>query len=369
MYNIDEIIGFEPLYQSMQKCKRGVSYKDSVAHYVLNGLESTYKLNRTLEDGSYHTGSVMRFTILKPKKREIVSTRFRDRVYQRSLNDVELYPVMTKSFIRDNWACQRGKGTDDARRRLKVFLMREYRKHGLDYYILQIDIHGYYQSMRHEITNQMIIQNNTADIAARTIEVLDAQYSGETGYNPGSQMVQIIGISTLNPIDHYIKERLRPEQYGRYMDDMILMGSKEQLEYCKDRIEEKLAEIGMTFNTKKTRIFPARDGFDFLGFHYRQTETGKIIMTVKPANVKAERVKLRKLARCLRDGKITPKKIHDCYSAWRNHASGGNRCVQSKRAYRVKHKYYGKANSFRLLERMDAYCKTLLEGNNYGLRE
>ena len=37
----ENVIGFEPLLDSMYKCKKGVIWKDSVAHYYLNGIEET----------------------------------------------------------------------------------------------------------------------------------------------------------------------------------------------------------------------------------------------------------------------------------------------------------------------------------------
>ena len=71
------------------------------------------------------------------------------------MNDNALYPIMTKQLIRDNWACQKGKGTDDARDRMKIFLQRMYRKYGTDFYGLQCDIHGYYPNMRHDLTKEL----------------------------------------------------------------------------------------------------------------------------------------------------------------------------------------------------------------------
>ena len=45
--------------------------------------------------------------------------------------------------------------------------------------------------------------------------VLDSQYAGHVGYNPGSQMVQIAGISILDDLDHFIKEQLHEKYYIR----------------------------------------------------------------------------------------------------------------------------------------------------------
>ena len=340
--DMEEIIGFEALYDSMHKCKKGVIWKESVAHYVLNSLEETYKLNKQLEEGTYKARQIAKFTITRPKKREIISVCFRDRVYQRSLNDNALYPVMTNSFIRDNWACQKGKGTDDGRERMKVFLQRMYRKYGTEFYGLQIDIHGYYPNMRHDLTNAMLEEKLEPEIAKRAIEVLDGQYAGDIGYNPGSQMVQIVGISTLDEHDHKIKEVLNPDEFGRYMDDSLLFHqSKEYLEHCRKVIEKILADKGLEFNPKKTKVFDIRDGFMFLGFKYRLSDTGKVIMTIDPKNVKEERRKLRRLVRKAKKGEITKAKVDECFRGWKDHAAKGN--------------------SFKLIQRMEAYYKKLWE--------
>ena len=153
--NIEEnIIGFDALYRSMEKCRKGVIWKDSVAHYYLNAIEETLKLEKQLKTGTYKERKPVQFTIMAPKKREIVSIAFRDRVYQRSLNDNAIYPQMTKGFINTNVACQKGKGTDLAREILKEYLRAMYRKCGKNFSVLQCDIHGYYPNMQHETARQ-----------------------------------------------------------------------------------------------------------------------------------------------------------------------------------------------------------------------
>lgn len=336
----EEIIGFEALYESMQRCKKSVIWKDSVAHYVLNGLEETYKLSQQLKDGTYKPRTPAKFEITRPKKREIISVCFRDRVYQRSLNDNALYPEMTRSFIRDNWACQKGKGTDDARDRMKVFLRRMYRKYGTDFYVLQMDIHGYYPNMHHNVANELLRKKLDLEISKRAIEVLDGQYAGEIGYNPGSQMVQIIGISMLDDIDHKARETLGTEESGRYMDDSLYFHhSREHLEYCKQEIEKMLKEKGLEFNQKKTKVFHIKDGFMFLGFKYHLTDAGKVIMTVDPKKVKERRRIMKKMVRKAKRGEMMKEKVDESYRSWRNHASKGN--------------------SFKLIQRMDRYYKSL----------
>ena len=84
----EDIIGYEALYNSMMKCKKGVMWKDSTAFFVHNWMREIRKLERQLHDGTYQERSPKFFKVMEPKEREIMSIAFRDRVYQRSLNDV-----------------------------------------------------------------------------------------------------------------------------------------------------------------------------------------------------------------------------------------------------------------------------------------
>ncbi len=339
-FDIENVIGFDALYNSMLKCKKGVMWKDSTAGYVLNGIERTMNLERQLHDGTYKAKPTVRFTITSPKPREIASITFRDRVYQRSLNDNAVYPIMTNSFIYDNYACQKGKGTDAARNRLKEFLRRYYRKHGPAGYVAQFDIHGYYPNMDHAMTESLFQKKLPPDVSKMVIDILREQYDGATGYNPGSQLIQIAGISVLDGFDHYAKEVLRAKLYIRYMDDFLIISeSKPYLLMCRQKTEEYLKALGFELNPKKTRIFPIEDGIEFLGFKYRLTKTGKVLLFVTSSNVKRERRKLRRLVAKSKRGGIPRDKVDESYAAWRNHASKGS--------------------STRLLKRMDSFYRDL----------
>lgn len=336
----EEIVGFDALYESMTKCIKGVRWKDSVAHYHLNAIEETLKLEKELHEGSYKPRKPKEFTIYAPKKREILSVSFRDRVYQRSLNDNAIYPQMSKGFIRDNFACQKGKGTDKCRDRLEAFLHKYFINCGKTGFVLYFDIHGYYPNMRHEVAENVFLRKLDQETAQRAVDTLRTQYKGNVGYNPGSQMVQIAGISVLDQVDHYIKEQLRCKYYLRYMDDMVLISNDlEFLKHCQTAVTALLAEMGFKVNPKKTGIRRLGDGIPFLGYIFRLTETGKVLRLLSPDNVKNERKRLIRLFRLVEDGKIPMESVVQHYQCWRNHASKGN--------------------TWKLLRRMDSYYQTL----------
>lgn len=346
MENIEEkVIGFDALYQSMLKCLKGVLWKDSVASFYLRAGENISKLATELENGIYKARPPMHFTITSPKPREIASVAFRDRVYQRSLNDNIVYPTMTKSFIYDNFACQKEKGTDAARNRLKKFIRKCYRMYGTNFFICQFDIHGYYPNMDHKLTEEMFQKKLDPWSYKQVQKILNEQYEGEKGYNPGSQLVQIAGISILDGMDHSIKEKLHAKFYIRYMDDfLIIHDNRDWLEDAKLRIEQYLNKLKFEINPKKTRIFPIKEGIEFLGFRFTLTDTGKVLMQIKSSNVKEERKKLYRLVRKCKQGELPRSSVDASYQAWRTYADKGN--------------------NYKLIRRMDAYYMKLWAESN-----
>lgn len=155
-------------------------------------------------------------------------------------------------------------------------------------------------------------------------------------------MVQILGISMLNHMDHAIKEQARAKTYERYMDDFdIISNSKVFLEDCLKVIEQELEPIGLCLHPSKTKIYPLSKGIKALGFTFYLTNTGKVIRIIDPDNVKHERKKLYRMAQLVKDGKKRKSKMLECYNAWKAHAKLGN--------------------SYKLIMRMDSYVKELLK--------
>lgn len=127
------------------------------------------------------------------------------------------------------------------------------------------------------------------------------------------------------------------------MDDCLMIAkTKEELQIVLESLERKMKESGCALNKKKTKIIPLSKGFNFLGFEYRMTKTGKVIMLLNPQNIKHERRKLRRMAEKAKRGEMEKSKVDECYRDWKDHASKGT--------------------SYMLLQRMDKYYKELWKG-------
>lgn len=320
----ERIIGEDALFESMNKCAKGVKWKGTVAFYRHHWTDEIDRLCRQLHDGTYIERRAKYFTITEPKKREIMSIHFRDRIYQRSLNDVAIYPQVTKSFIADNFACQKGKGTQKARDRLKEFLHQYFHENGTDGYALKIDIKGYYPNMDHKFAEEMLkeyIDDETYEMALKVLGHLP----GDIGYNPGSQIVQIVGITALDRIDHYIKEVLGIKYYIRYMDDFIILHhDRDYLKHCLCEIKRLLEGQKMRLNAEKTFIQPLNKPILFLGFVYRFTETGKLIILADSTKVKHERKKIQRMVALVKKGERTKHDVDMHFKAWKASVRYGN---------------------------------------------
>lgn len=295
----EEVCSIKCLHKAMLKCKKGVAWKDSVATFTNHGLVRCYKLKHSILDGTYEISKYIEFQIHEPKERNIVSTRFIDRVFQRSLCDNYLTHEIQKDFIYDNYACQVGKGNDVARLALLHHLNGFYQEHGTNGYVLKADIHDYFGSTSHELAK--LSTSYVRDEWARNelYRIIDSFTQGENpnvGMGLGSQVTQSVQLAVLDPLDKLIKYKANIEHYGRYMDDFDLIHeTKDYLKLCHKSIAKHLNEKGLSLNEKKTKIQKVTQPIHFLGFSYQLHENGKVTMRVLPKKISKNRRKLKKM--------------------------------------------------------------------------
>lgn len=352
MKTYEEIISYDCLKEGLRKSCLGVMWKDSIASYRMNAVKNTCRLRQDLLEGTYKIQPYHVFHISEPKDREIVATRIRDRQFQRSLCDNYMYEAVTKGFIHDNCACQIGKGVTFAHKRMGVHLRRYFNKHGNQGWVLQCDIAKYFPSTPHDSAKAAIRKRVKDDrIYQHVADIIDS-FGGDHGIGLGSQASQLIELSLLDDLDHFIKERLRIRHYIRYMDDFLLIHEdRAVLENALCEIREKVESIGLTLN-RKTQIYPLKRGIKFLRWRYLLTNTGKIVRRMDRRSIIRERRKLRKLGSKVGAGLLPERKLAESYQSWRAHAGTGNtksivhmmdglycKILQTAR----KELYYGKA--------------------------
>lgn len=289
---------FDQLYDTMLKCKRNVMWKPSVKRFVLNGISNVTKLRNNLLNGTYVPKLPKVMEVYYPKRRIIFSNCFKDRIVQTFLVDNYLMPIIGKSFIYSNVASQKNKGTDKALELVHKYMWKEFCKCGTDFYVLQIDIHKYYESIPLDKALALFKQKLPYNIYLLVEQIIKAQY--QNGFFAGSQIIQFLGVFYLDEIDHYIKETLGIKYYVRYQDDfLIIHEDSKYLKACLEQITFKLQELGLELNANKTRILKVTKSFLFLGFIWNINNKGCIYKFVNPQRVKHQKYLIKKLSKFL----------------------------------------------------------------------
>ena len=317
------------------ECARGIRWKRSVACWVHSSriAANCLKLKRQLDGGTYRLGGYTVFDVTEPKRRQIKAPKLRDRIVQRAMCNNGLYDDLTRGNIRDNSACQLGKGTSFAARRLKCRLQRHMRKYGTTGWVLKLDISRFFDSIPHAGLHDMVdrlVRN--AEFRRLVHDVIDS--FPDPGIGLGSQLSQLLAIAYLSPVDHYVKESLRLPCYERYSDDMVMAHP------CRGRLAEAMAGIrsrldalGLTLNPKSS-LHPLSHGVKFLKFRFLPVCGGRVPLL--PSRAGTRRI-LRRLSRLVSKARAGARSVSDawtCFMSWRAHAMEGDswRAIQSVRS-------------------------------------
>ena len=203
-----------------------------------------------------------------------------ERVVQRCLCDYCLVPLMSRSFIYDNAASQKGKGITFSLQRMKTHLRRFYNQYGNDGYILQYDFSKYFDSLPHSKIYE-VIDKYVKDERLNSLTKYFVDVFGEKGLGLGSQVSQILSLACANDIDHKMKEVMRAKYYGRYMDDgYIISHDKEYLHRCLEELKSMCEKSGIQLNLRKTQIKKLSKGFVFLKVKFFLLYSGKIVSKI-----------------------------------------------------------------------------------------
>ncbi len=256
----------------------------------------------------YVIGRSICFIVQKPVKREVFAADFRDRIVHHLLFNY-LNPIFEPHFIADSYSCRKGKGTSAGIRRLQHFIRSCSENHAKECYILKLDIQGYFMSMDKNIlytkierevreaqridfdvdtvlylTRLVIFNDPTKNFVAKSrredwvglpkSKSLFFAPSG-TGFPVGNLTSQLFSNIYLNDFDHYIREELGIERYGRYVDDMVFVGTdQEALKSLVPRVRDYLCtNLGLTLHPKKIYLQKAFRGVNFLGTYIKPWRT------------------------------------------------------------------------------------------------
>ena len=222
---------------------RGKRFKPGVARFVFDLERELLRLHEELASKTYRPGPYRTFTIYEGKTRQISAAPFRDRVVHHALTGV-LEPIFERSFIFDSYACRKGKGTHAAVDRCQQFA-RRYR------YVLKADVRKFFPSIDHadpQGPDRPQDQRPRCPLAGRPDhrpqqpqDPVLMWFPGDDLFTPterrrglplGNQTSQFFANVYLDPLDHFVTDRLGLS-YVRYVDDFLVFADdKRRLQRC-----------------------------------------------------------------------------------------------------------------------------------------
>lgn len=338
MATLVQLTELQNLNECAWECTKQSRWKETTQRYLAAMLPKNLELQEDVLIGKYRAKPTVDFTLNERGHiRKIEAPVVRDRIIQKSLMKHVLTPSITPYLIYDNYASLKQRGTTFARKRFEVMLHRYIRKHGTDGYILLIDVKQYFGSIDHEVLKRLIeprLKNEPKEVIDLIHYVIDISSKTNKGLNLGSECPQIFAIYYLNPIDQYVKVVRGVKYYGRYMDDIFIIGrTKAELKALLADIEEKLAELLLEVNHEKTRIERLTHGFTWLQIKYRVKATGRITKAMSRNKIVRERRRLKAFRRMLDTGQMTVEEIWRAYQSWHGSViNDHNACHRSVKA-------------------------------------
>jgi retron-type reverse transcriptase len=320
----ERLISFANLLAAAKKSARGKRFKPEVLRFHIELEHELHRLRDELGRKAYRPGPYRIFHIREPKVRLISAAPYRDRVVHHALVNV-LEPVFERCFVFDSYACR--KGTHAAVRRVRLYL----RRHA---WVWKADIRKFFPSIDHEALKGLLARKvadpDVLGLAGLLIghsnpqEVVYDLFPGDDLFTPaerrglplGNQTSQFFASVYLDPLDHFLKDRLGLPGLVRYVDDFVAFADdKRTLAAARRSAAEFLAGLRLRLHPNKDAIFPARQGTPFLGYRVCATH-----VKLAPENVYRFRRRLRSLQDRYARREVEWEQVRPRLASWIGHA-------------------------------------------------
>jgi len=258
--------------------------------------------------------------IESPKPRDLHVPGIEDKLVQHLICDEYATEALTRPLTPAATANRIGYGNDKGIERIEMLLHEFWRKYHKMPVVYKGDIHSFFASILHERAKQLIDKY----ILDTDVKWLMKMYVDlcEEGLALGLQQNQLLANLYLSEFDHYVMDRFGFHYYTRHMDDFVIMVEKEEdLHEFLEWEPEYLDSIGLELNPKSRICY---DNFDFLGFNFRLTDSGKVIRRYAQKKRTGKNGHLRLMAEEYGRGEYSGEQLAVKYFCWRVHASKGN---------------------------------------------
>lgn len=287
---------FEELVEAYFQCRKG-------KRKTIHALDFEFDLERNLtglydeiSSGRYRISNSVAFVVEQPKIREIWSATFRDRIVHHIIFN-RLEDRFVPHFIRDSFACLKGRGTLDGSNRLWAGMRSSTRNWQRKMFFLGADVRNFFVSIHkptlwnllepkivepwlRDLTRQVLFHDPRENYFAKSKEAAFARVPGhksllktpaERGLPIGNLTSQFFANVYMNELDQFVKHQLRHRYYYRYVDDLVILHeSSDRLNTDFHLMDEFLKDhLKMEFHPFKKQIGLVHQGIDFVGYIHK----------------------------------------------------------------------------------------------------
>jgi hypothetical protein len=193
------------------------------------------------------------------KPRLIEAPSFRDLVVQHAVYAV-VGPLFERRYIATSFACREGLGTHAAADWLQAAMRRAPRTA----WVLHVDVRKFFYSVDRDVLASLVRQIIKCRDTLRLLDLF-AVRPAPTGIPIGNLMSQTFANLYLNSLDHYAKRTLHAKEYGRYMDDAVMLApDRSTAQRWLDGIRRHLALLGLEIS--HFTMQPIRRGLNWVGY-------------------------------------------------------------------------------------------------------